>query len=153
MLSIGKTSTQFLQVGRDEYLKRLKHYTRLEWVEITDPKHANKLNPKQLKEAEGRLLLQHFDKTEHVVLLDENGKQFNSRGFSEQLNKWMLSGNRRLNLVIGGPYGFSEEIYQRATGKISLSQMTFSHQLVRIVLLEQLYRAFTILRGEKYHHD
>ena len=153
MLSIGKTSTQFLQVGRDEYLKRLKHYTRLEWVEIADPKHANKLNPKQLKEAEGRLLLQHFDKTEHVVLLDENGKQFNSRGFSEQLNKWMLSGNRRLNLVIGGPYGFSEEIYQRATGKISLSQMTFSHQLVRIVLLEQLYRAFTILRGEKYHHD
>ena len=75
VLSIGKTSTQFLQVGRDEYLKRLKHYTRLEWVEIADPKHANKLNPKQLKEAEGRLLLQHFDKTEHVVLLDENGKQ------------------------------------------------------------------------------
>lgn len=136
----------------DDYIKRLGFYIPFEFKVIPDLKNTKSLTEPQQKQKEGELILKQIEQSDELFLLDENGKTYSSIGFSEFLNKKMSSGLKTLTFVIGGPYGFSDEVYQRATGKISLSPMTFSHQMVRLFFLEQLYRAFTILKNEPYHH-
>jgi len=152
LFAIGKTDNKQLQMLIDDYQKRLGHYIKFQFEIIPDIKNAKHLSETQQKDKEGELLLSKFEKSDSVILLDENGKQFSSVVFSNYLQKHMNSGIKRLCFVIGGPYGFSEAIYRRANGKIGLSQMTFSHQMVRLFFIEQLYRGFTILRNEPYHH-
>ena len=152
MLITGKTSDARLVSLIDEYRERLKHYVPFELVVLPDLKNAKALSEEQVKTAEGEAMLRFFTPSMDVVLLDEHGKEFRSVEFADWLQKKMSSG-RDLTLVIGGPYGFSKEVYQRANGKISLSQMTFSHQMIRVMVIEQIYRAMTILRGEPYHHE
>lgn len=153
LLVIGKTDADWLNQGVEVYTKRLSHYTRFELVEITTPKQFKQLNTQQLKEAEGKLLLKYFEDADQVVLLDERGKNHTSEDFSVWLQKLMNAGTRHLIFVIGGAFGFSDEVYATANGKLSLSPMTFSHQMVRLFFTEQLYRAFTILRNEPYHNS
>lgn len=136
----------------DDYIKRLGFYVTFEFKIIPDIKNYKSLSEIQQKQKEGELILKHLETSDELYVLDENGKTFTSVGFSGFLNKKMSSGLKQLVFVIGGPYGFSDEVYQRANGKISLSQMTFSHQMVRLFFLEQLYRGFTILKNEPYHH-
>ncbi|MGS2763260.1 23S rRNA (pseudouridine(1915)-N(3))-methyltransferase RlmH [Sinomicrobium sp. M5D2P9] len=152
LLAIGKTDNTALQSLIQDYEKRLGFYVRFSMEIIPDIRNAGKLSETQQKEKEGELILKKLQSTDILVLLDENGKQFSSVGFSEFLQKKMNSGIRQLVFVIGGPYGFSDAIYQKAQGKLSLSAMTFSHQMVRLFFTEQLYRAFTILNNEPYHH-
>lgn len=152
LLAIGKTDNKELQAMITTYENRLKHYIKFELEIIPDIKNSKNLSEKQQKEKEGEQILKKLNTTDTLVLLDEKGKQFSSIVFSEYLQKKMNSGIKQLVFVIGGPYGFSEEIYQKAQGKISLSSMTFSHQMVRLFFVEQLYRAFTILKNEPYHH-
>ena len=152
LLAIGKTDNKQLQYLIDEYTKRLGYYIRFNLEIIPDIKNSKNLSEAQQKQKEGELILGKITTSDVLILLDENGKQLDSIGFSNYLQKHMNSGIKRLVFVIGGPYGFSEEVYQKAQGKISLSKMTFSHQMVRMILLEQVYRSFTILKGEKYHH-
>lgn len=152
LLTIGKTDDASLQHLIDTYVNRLGHYNKFELEIIPDLKKTKNLSTEQQKTAEGKLILDKVNISDFVVLLDENGKQFTSEGFSEYIQKRLNSGMKQLIFVIGGPYGFSEEIYSRADGKLSLSKMTFSHQMVRLFFVEQLYRAFTILRNEPYHH-
>ncbi len=136
----------------DDYIKRLGFYISFEMQIIPDLKNTKSLSEIQQKEKEGELLLKQIDSTDEVILLDENGKSYTSMAFSQVLQKKMNSGIKTLVFIIGGPYGFSNEVYQRANGKLSLSAMTFSHQMVRLFFVEQLYRAFTILKNEPYHH-
>lgn len=136
----------------DDYIKRLGFYVTFEFKIIPDIKNTKSLSEIQQKQKEGELIIKHLETSDELYVLDENGKTFTSVGFSGYLNKKMSSGLKQLVFVIGGPYGFSDEVYQRANGKISLSQMTFSHQMVRLFFLEQLYRGFTILKNEPYHH-
>jgi len=152
IICIGKTNKSFMIDGETEYLKRLKHYVNVEKVEIPELKNAKNLSESEIKKSEGNLILQKIAPTDIVILLDENGKEYNSLQFSKYIQKQMNSGSKNLFFVVGGAYGFSEDIYSRANGKISLSQMTFSHQMVRMFFLEQIYRAFTILKGQPYHH-
>lgn len=152
LLAIGKTDNKHLQIFMDDYIKRLGFYISFEMHLISDLKNTKSLSEAQQKEKEGFLLLKQIETTDDVILLDENGKSYSSEGFSDVLQKKMNSGIKNLVFIIGGPYGFSETIYQRANGKISLSAMTFSHQMVRLFFVEQLYRAFTILKNEPYHH-
>ncbi|PKA96662.1 23S rRNA (pseudouridine1915-N3)-methyltransferase [Flavobacteriaceae bacterium MAR_2009_75] len=152
LLAIGKTDSKPLQQLISEYEKRLKHYVKFEIDVIADIKNSKNLSEAQQKEKEGEQILKRLSPTDILVLLDENGKQFSSINFSGYLQKKMNAGIKQLVLVIGGPYGFSENIYQKAEGKISLSKMTFSHQMVRLFIIEQVYRAFTILKNEPYHH-
>lgn len=152
LLTIGKTDDSALQNLIDTYVNRLVHYNKFEMELIPDLKKTKNLSVEQQKTAEGKLILDKISTSDYVVLLDENGKQFTSEAFSEYIQKRLNSGMKQLIFVIGGPYGFSEEVYSRADGKISLSKMTFSHQMVRLFFVEQLYRAFTILRNEPYHH-
>ncbi len=152
LLAIGKTDSRNLQNLIDDYSKRLSHYIGFQLEVIPDVKNAKNLSEAQQKKAEGDEILKRLQGGDYLVLLDEKGKTFTSEGFSEYLQKRMNSGLKNMVLVIGGPYGFSEEVYQKAQGKISLSSMTFSHQMVRLFVVEQLYRAFTILRNEPYHH-
>lgn len=152
LLAIGKTDSTSLQSLIQDYEKRLGFYVRFSMEIIPDIRNAGKLSEAQQKEKEGELILKKLQPTDVLVLLDENGKQFSSVGFSEFLQKKMNSGTRQLVFVIGGPYGFSDALYQKAQGKLSLSAMTFSHQMVRLFFTEQLYRAFTILNNEPYHH-
>lgn len=152
LLTIGKTDDGSLKSLIDTYVKRLEHYTKFELEVIPDLKKTKNLNVEQQKVMEGKLLLDRINTSDFLVLLDENGKQFSSEGFSEYIQKRLNSGMKQLIFVVGGPYGFSEEIYARANGKLSLSKMTFSHQMVRLFFTEQLYRAFTILKNEPYHH-
>ena len=149
LIVISKTDVPYLQTGIDEYISRLKHYCDFELVVIPALKNLGKASPEEIKEKEGELIL----KVDQTVLLDEHGKEYTSVGFSEYLQKQMNSGTRTLAFVIGGAFGFSPAVYAAATHKISLSQMTFNHQMVRLFFLEQLYRAFTILRHEKYHNE
>ena len=148
----GKTDENYLKEGISKYTSRLKHYINFEIKEISDVKTGKKHNTTLQKEAEGREILKLIAKSEFVVLLDEKGKEFNSVGFSQLIQKRMNTG-MDLTFIIGGPFGFSEEIYANSDMKIALSQMTFSHQMVRLFFLEQIYRSLTILKGEKYHHD
>ena len=153
LLVIGKTDDDYLVTGIKKYVDRLGHYASFEMKELPDPRNRKTLSEEQQKKAESLLLLQQLQPADLVVLLDENGKQFTSVAFSENLEKQLASGAKRLVFVIGGPYGFAQEVYDRANAKMSLSLMTFSHQMVRLIFVEQLYRAFTILKGEPYHHQ
>jgi len=153
VICIGKTGKNFLSEGEREYLGRLKHYVKVEKIELTDIKNARKLSKDQVKTEEGKLLLTEIDAGDQVYLLDERGKSYSSEKFSDFLQKRFNQGGKGLVFVIGGAYGFSDEMYARAQGKVSLSEMTFSHQMIRMIFFEQLYRAMTILRGEPYHHS
>ena len=152
LLAIGKTDNKNLQNLIEDYTKRLKHYISFDFEIIPDIKNAKNLSEAQQKKTEGEEILKRIIPSDILVLLDENGRSFNSVAFSEYLQKKMNSGLKNLVFVIGGPYGFSVEMYDRANEKIALSQMTFSHQMVRLFFIEQLYRGFTILRNEPYHH-
>jgi len=152
LLAIGKTDDATLQNLTEIYIKRLQFYNKFEMEVIPDLKKAKNLDENQQKQKEGELLLSKLSPSDFVVLLDENGKQFSLEGFSEFVQKRMNSGLKQLIFIIGGPYGFSKDVYSRADSKVSLSKMTFSHQMVRLFFTEQLYRAFTILRNEPYHH-
>ena len=153
LIAIGKTDDKNLQALIDEYSKRLNFYIKFEVEIIADIKNVKNLSENQQKEKEGELILSKITATDQLILLDENGKMFSSLSFSDELQKKMNSGIKTLVFVIGGPYGFSDAINAKANGKISLSQMTFSHQMVRLFFIEQLYRGFTILKGEPYHHS
>ncbi|KAA2216844.1 23S rRNA (pseudouridine(1915)-N(3))-methyltransferase RlmH [Maribacter flavus] len=153
LLAIGKTDSKELQKLISMYEQRLGHYVNFELEIIPDLKKTKNLSAEQQKIKEGELIFKSLANTDILVLLDENGKQYSSLEFSSYLQKKMNSGLKQLVFLIGGPYGFSEEIYRKASGKISLSKMTFSHQMVRLFFVEQLYRAFTILRNEPYHHQ
>ena len=153
LIAIGKTDNKSLQTLIDDYTKRLSFYVKFDLEIIPDIKNVKNLSEAQQKEKEGELILSKISATDQLILLDENGKTFSSVCFSDYLQKKMNSGIKTLVFVIGGPYGFSEEVYKKAQGKISLSAMTFSHQMVRLFVIEQIYRGFTILRNEPYHHQ
>ncbi|MBW1296582.1 23S rRNA (pseudouridine(1915)-N(3))-methyltransferase RlmH [Aquimarina litoralis] len=152
LIAVGKTDHKQLQDLISEYIKRLGFYIKFSFEIIPDIKNSKNLSEAQQKDKEGKLILSKTIASDVLVLLDENGKQYDSVGFSELLQKHMNSGIKQLIFVIGGPYGFSPEVYNRANGKLSLSKMTFSHQMIRLFFIEQLYRGFTILRNEPYHH-
>lgn len=152
LVGIGRTDDPALRDLTDIYIKRLGFYNKFEFDLIPDIKNSKNLDETRQKQKEGELLLNKISSSDFVVLLDENGKQFSSEGFSEYIQKRLNSGIKQLVFIIGGPYGFSEEVYNRADSKLSLSKMTFSHQMVRLFFVEQLYRAFTILKNEPYHH-
>ena len=152
LIAIGKTDNQQLQALIDDYQKRLGFYIKFEFEIIPDLKKVKNLSEVQQKQKEGELILAKINASDVMVLLDENGKQFDSVAFSEYLQKHMNSGIKQLVFVIGGPYGFSDDVYNKAQGKLSLSKMTFSHQMVRLFMIEQLYRGFTIIKNEPYHH-
>ena len=153
LLAIGKTDNKQLIQLIDEYQKRLKHYIKFELDIIPDIKNVKNLSEAQQKEKEGELILNKLQNTDQLILLDDKGKDYTSIEFSKFLQKKMNSGIKQLVLVIGGPYGFSDTVYKKATGKLSLSKMTFSHQMIRLFIVEQLYRGFTILKNEPYHHE
>ncbi|MBR8538273.1 23S rRNA (pseudouridine(1915)-N(3))-methyltransferase RlmH [Carboxylicivirga sediminis] len=153
LVVIGKTDEAYLQTGIEKFEKRLKHYLPYEMQVIPDLKKTKNLSNNQQKSMEGQLLLQTFKAGDHILLLDEKGKEYRSVEFATMIQKHMVAGLKRLVFVIGGPYGFSDEVYAKANGKISLSKMTYSHQMVRLVFTEQLYRAMTILKNEPYHHE
>ena len=136
-----------------EYLTRLKHYVPIEKIEIPDIKNAKSLQHSQVKTAEGKEFLSKIDSADDVFLLDENGKEYSSEKFADFFQKRFNAGGKNLIFLIGGAYGFSDEIYARANGKIALSKMTFSHQMIRMIFFEQVYRSMTILKGEPYHHS
>lgn len=152
LLAIGKTDNKQLQQLIDEYTKRLGFYIKFELEIIPDLKKVKNLSEDQQKQKEGELILSKITTTDVLILLDENGKHYDSIQFANYLQKHMNSGIKQLVFVIGGPYGFSPEVYNKAQGKVSLSKMTFSHQMVRLFMIEQLYRSFTILKNEPYHH-
>ena len=152
LLVVGKTTDSHMEALIQEYQKRLTHYLPFALQVIPELKNTKALTPEQQKQAEGDLILKVVTANADLILLDEHGKEFRSIEFADYLQKRMSSG-RDVMFVIGGPSGFSEAVYQRANGKISLSKMTFSHQMVRLFFVEQLYRAMTILRGEPYHHE
>ena len=153
LIVVSKTDVPYLQTGIDEYVGRLKHYCDFELVVISALKNMGKASPEEVKEREGQLILKQVEKSDMVVLLDEHGKEYGSVEFSEYLQKQMNTGIRTLSFVVGGAFGFSPAVYVAAQHKISLSRMTFNHQMVRLFFVEQLYRAFTILRHEKYHNE
>lgn len=153
LIVVSKTDIHYLQTGIDEYSGRLRHYCDFELVVIPALKNMGKSSPDEIKEREGQLILKQLEKVDTIVLLDEHGKEYTSVGFSDYMQKQMNAGTRTLAFVIGGAFGFSQAVYAAAHHKVSLSQMTFNHQMVRLFFLEQLYRAFTILRHEKYHNE
>ncbi len=153
LIVIGKTKSRFLLDGENEYQKRLKHYCKFSELIILDIKNGSKFCKKELKEKEGNLILKSIKNSDYLILLDEKGLSLPSNEFANFLNKKMISSTNDLVFVVGGAFGFSENVYQRANTKLSLSKMTFSHQMVRMIFKEQLYRAFTIIKGEKYHHE
>ena len=153
LLTIGKTVDKYLIEGIEIYLKRLKHYIPFQIVEIPELRNTKSLSREQQKSREAELILKNINSTDHVILLDENGKELSSKSFSVYLNKKMVGGQQHLVFIVGGSYGFNADIYNRANDKISLSKMTFSHQMIRLFFMEQLYRAYTILKGEPYHNE
>jgi 23S rRNA (pseudouridine1915-N3)-methyltransferase len=152
LLAIGKTDNKSLISLIEDYKKRLNFYVKFQFEIIPDLKKAKNLSEEQQKQKEGELILNTINSSDVLILLDETGKQLDSISFSNYLQKHMNSGIKQLVFVIGGPYGFSESVYKQAQGKLSLSKMTFSHQMVRLFFIEQLYRGFTILKNEPYHH-
>lgn len=153
LICIGKTGKKFLEDGENEYMQRVKYYVQIERVEIPDLKNARKLTFEQIKQMEGKEILSKIGSGEQLILLDERGSLLSSVEFSNFVQQRFNAGGKALVFVIGGAYGFSPEVYEAAHGKISLSKMTFSHQMIRIIFFEQLYRAMTILKGEPYHHE
>ena len=153
LILVGKTTSKMFQSIIDDYSERVKHYTPFEVTVIPELKNTKSLSQEQQKQMEGEQILRQLQESDHVVLLDEHGQELRSIEFATWISKKQQAVSRRLVFVIGGPYGFSPTIYQRANEKLSLSKMTFSHQMVRMIFIEQLYRAFTILKGEQYHHE
>lgn len=153
LLTIGKTNVKYLQDGIDIYVNRLRHYIPFEYKNIPDIKTTKGLTQEKQKELEGELFFNYISPGDTVVLLDERGKEMTSREFSTYIDRKMVTVAKNLIFAIGGPYGFSDKMYNRANEKISLSRMTFSHEMVRLFFIEQIYRAMTILKGEPYHHD
>ena len=151
-MCIGKTGKSFLEEGEKEYLKRLSHYIPVNLIILPDIKNAKSLSEDQIKVKEGQQFLEKIGATETVILLDERGKQYDSAAFAGFLQEQFNRGGKSMHFLVGGPYGFSPEIYARANGQISLSRMTFSHQMIRLFFLEQIYRGMSILKGEPYHH-
>ncbi len=152
LLVVGKTNDAYLIEGIEKYTKRLIHYCKFQLIEIPELKNTKSLSEEQQKEKEAELILSKITNTDLVMLLDETGKQFSSVDFSKQMNNWQNQSIGSVVFVVGGPYGFDQKIKARANGEISLSKMTFSHQMVRLFFVEQIYRAFSILKGEPYHH-
>ncbi len=150
---VGKTTNGYLRQGIDEYTSRLSHYIPFSIEYIDDVKNTRNLSEQQQKAAEGKSILAMLDKGDYVVLLDEHGKELTSVQFSKYIEKRMASGARRMVLVVGGPYGFSQDVYDRANELLSLSKMTFPHEMIRLIFTEQLYRAMTIINHEPYHHE
>ncbi|MFX3626101.1 MAG: 23S rRNA (pseudouridine(1915)-N(3))-methyltransferase RlmH [bacterium] len=153
LLWVGKTADKYLEEGISIYCKRLTHYCRFETQTLPDVKNAKNLSKEELKEKEGRLILDATSNSDVLILLDDKGKQLTSPKLADYVQKLLNRGAQQIIFVIGGAYGFSSEVYNRAEAKLSLSQLTFSHQMVRLIFTEQLYRAFTILKGEPYHHS
>ncbi|HIY74899.1 MAG TPA: 23S rRNA (pseudouridine(1915)-N(3))-methyltransferase RlmH [Candidatus Sphingobacterium stercorigallinarum] len=152
LICIGKTDDKHIIQGIETYLKRLKHYISFQMISLPDIKNSKHLSQEQQKEKEGQLILKQVAPQDVVVLLDERGKELSSVAFAGELEKHMLASVSHLIYIVGGPYGFDEAVYQRANAKMSLSKLTFSHQMVRLFFVEQVYRAMTIIRGEPYHH-
>jgi 23S rRNA (pseudouridine1915-N3)-methyltransferase len=150
---VGKTNASYLTTGIEEYAKRLGRYLPFQMVVLPDPKGLKNASPERFKTVEGELILSKLKKEDFLVLLDENGKSYTSEAFAAFVDHKLQLSYRRLIFQVGGAYGFSDEVYERANGKLSLSKMTFSHQMVRLFFLEQLYRAMTILRNEPYHNS
>lgn len=153
LVVVGKTSTPYIASAVEEYVKRINRYVPLEIVTIPDQRSSRALTVEVQKQREGSAILAVLQGGDHVVLLDERGKELSSREFATEIDRRMVQGLKRLVYVVGGPYGFSAEVYSRADSKLSLSRMTFTHEMVRLFFTEQIYRAMTILRGEPYHHD
>ncbi len=153
LVTVGRTDVPWVKAGLDAYVSRLAHYVPFCLDEIPELKNVAALSREQIKAKEGELLLKRFKPSDHVVLLDEHGRSFRSVEFASWLEDRMSHSASDLVFVVGGAYGFSPDVYARANGKISLSEMTFSHQMVRTIFAEQLYRAFTIIKGEPYHHE
>ena len=153
LLTVGKTDKDWVRQGLDIYVSRLKHYVPFSITEIPELKNVSALTNDQIKTREGELILKNIRNTDDVILLDERGKEYSSMELARILQDKMTYGGRDIVYVIGGAYGFSDAVYSRANSKLSLSRMTFSHQMVRAIFAEQIYRAFTIMKGEPYHHE
>ena len=153
LLTVGKTDKDWVRQGMDIYVSRLKHYIPFSVVEIPELRNVSALTMDQIKTREGELILKNIRPTDDVILLDERGKEYTSVELAKVIHDKMSYTGKDMVYVIGGAYGFSEAVYQRANSKISLSRMTFSHQMVRAIFVEQIYRAFTIMKGEPYHHE
>ena len=153
LLTVGKTDRDWVKQGLDIYTSRLKHYIPFNINEIPELKNVSALSKEQIKTKEGELIMKNLKPTDDVILLDEHGKEYSSVEFASLLQKKISYEGKDITFVIGGAYGFSDEVYRRANSKISLSRMTFSHQMVRAIFAEQIYRAFTIMKGEPYHHE
>ena len=153
LIAVGKTDNPALQQLISTYEKRLSYYINFDLQLLPDIKNSKSLSEEQQKIKEGELILSYVEPSHHLILLDERGKEYTSIAFADELQKKMNTGIKQLTFVIGGPYGFSQAVYQRANNKLSLSKLTFSHQMIRLFFVEQLYRAFTILRNEPYHHQ
>ena len=153
LLAIGKTNAKYLQEGIEQYTKRLSHYIPFELKILPDVKTTKALTTDKQKEMEGEMFMSAILQGDWVTLLDERGKEFTSRDFASYIDKKMITIPKNLIFIIGGPYGFSKAMYDRANEKLSLSKMTFSHEMIRLFFVEQIYRAMTILKGEPYHHD
>lgn len=153
LLTVGKTDRDWVKQGLDIYMARLKHYITFSVNEIPELKNVSALSKEQIKAKEGDLILKNIRPTDEVILLDEHGKEYSSLEFASLLQNKINYESKDIVFVIGGAYGFSEPVYKRANSKISLSRMTFSHQMVRAIFAEQIYRAFTIMKGEPYHHE
>ena len=153
LLTVGKTDKDWVKQGIDIYASRMKHYFPFSIVEIPELKNVSSLSQDQIKTKEGELILKNVKPTDDMILLDERGREFSSMEFAKALQDKISYTGKDIVFVIGGAYGFSEEVYKRAGSKMSLSRMTFSHQMVRAIFAEQIYRAFTIMRGEPYHHE
>jgi 23S rRNA (pseudouridine1915-N3)-methyltransferase len=152
-LTIGKTEDNYIKEGIEKYIKRLKHYIKFEMIEIPELKNTKSLSEDQQKIKEAELISKNLINTDYIILLDERGIELSSTQFAGSLNKKMLSSVQHVVFIVGGPYGFDNSLLTKANEKLSLSKMTFSHQMVRLFFVEQLYRAFTILKGEPYHHE
>lgn len=153
LLTVGKTDKDWVKQGMDIYISRLKHYIPFSVVEIPELKNVSSLTKDQIKTREGELILKNIRPADDLILLDERGKEHSSMEFARIIQDKMAYTGKDMVYVIGGAYGFSEAVYKRADSKVSLSRMTFSHQMVRAIFIEQLYRAFTIMKGEPYHHE
>lgn len=153
LLVVGKTTDKHFQAGIDDYTSRIGHYVPFSLEVIPELKATKAMSQAEQKEREGRFILEALQPGDYVVLLDERGKEHRSMEFAQWMQKRMLAGTKRLVFVVGGPYGFSPQVYARGDEQISLSRMTFSHQMIRLIFTEQIYRAFTILKGENYHHE
>jgi len=153
LICIGKTDEAYLLEGIEKYQKRVKHYINFNLVIIPDLKNTKNRTQEQQKIKESELILKQLQTNDQVILLDEHGKSYRSIDFAQFINHKMLNSVPNLVFVIGGPYGFDQSVYDRASSKLSLSYMTFSHQMIRLFFMEQLYRAFTIIKGEPYHHE